>query len=153
MKKLSLCILMLMCFVMSGCGKEKLKEVTTLDEFNTIATNNGFVVNDNMKDYSSLSYINGSKKAVLDDIEIEMVEYTDSDSAEKVLKGHIDNFVVRKSTAAHEKDTKGDNYHRYFLVSNNMYMISARVENTLIFCRTDLDNKETVDKLFEELGY
>lgn len=153
MKKLSIYLLMVMCLFMTGCGEEKTKELVTLDNFSTIAMNNNFVVSDNMEGYESVSYIEGSKKAVLDDIEIEMIDYTDSDSAELVLESHIESFNLLKSTGAHEKDSDGDNYHRYFLVSNNKYMISARVEDTLIFCKTDLDNKETVDKIFEELGY
>ena len=82
-----------------------------------------------------------------------MIKYTDNESAEKVLEGHIESFNLLKSTGASEKDTKGDNYHKYFLVSNNRYMISVRVENTLVFCKTLITNKETVDKVLNELGY
>jgi len=153
MKKISISLLLIICLVMTGCGEPKTKELITLDDFNTILTNNSFSVSDNMSNYGNVSYIEGSKKAILDDIEIEMIDYTDSKSAEKVLEGHIESFNLLKSTGAHEGDTDGDNYHRYFLVSNNKYMISARVQDTLIFCKTDLDNKDTVDKIFEELGY
>ena len=153
MKKLGVFLLMVLCLFVTGCGEEKLKEVKTMDDFTTILTNNDFSVSDNSSNYPSVSYIKNSKKAVLDDIEIEMIEYSDSKSAETVLEGHIESFNLLKSTAAHEKDSKGDNYHRYFLVSNRVYMISARVENTLMFCKTNLDNKDTVDKIFEELGY
>ena len=153
MKKISISLLLIICLVMTGCGEPKTKELITLDDFNTILTNYNFSVSDNMSNYGNVSYIEGSKKAVLDDIEIEMIDYTDSKSAEKVLDSHIDSFNLLKNTGAHEGDTDGDNYHRYFLISNNKYMISARVQDTLIFCKTDLDNKDTVDKIFEELGY
>lgn len=153
MKNLGIYLLIMMCFIMTGCGEPKTKEVITMDEFTTIATNNNFTVSDNNGEYEKVSYISDSKIAVLDDIEVEMITYTTNDYAEQVIEGHIENFNLLKNTGAHEKNTDGENYHRYFLVSNNKYMISSRVENTLIFCKTDLDNKETVDKLFEELGY
>ena len=153
MKKLGICFLIIMCLFMTGCGEPKEKEVATLDEFNTIAVNNNFVVSDTINTYSSVDYILEAKKAIYGDIEIEMIKYTDNESAEKVLEGHIENFNLLKSTGASEKDTKGDNYHKYFLVSNNRYMISVRVENTLVFCKTLITNKETVDKVLNELGY
>lgn len=153
MKKLSISLLLIICLFMTGCGEPKTKELITLDDFSMILANNNFSISDNNDSYGNVSYIEGSMKAVLDDIEIEMIDYTDNKSAEKVLEGHIESFNLLKNTGAHEKNTKGDNYHRYFLVSNNKYMISARVQDTLIFCKTDLDNKDMVDKIFEELGY
>lgn len=153
MKKLNICLLLGICLFMTGCGEPKTKNVITMDEFTTITTNSNFTVSDNMKEYKNASYIDDAKVAVLDDIQVEMITYSTEDYAEQVIEGHIENFNLLKNTGAHEKNTEGENYHRYFLVSNNKYMISARVENTLIFCKTDLDNKETVDKLFEDLGY
>ena len=153
MKKLSLFLLMILCLFITGCGEEKLKEVATINEFVSAAEDENFSVEDNSSNYSSHSYITDSRKAKLNDIEIEMIVYSDSKSAESVLESHIDSFNLLKSTAAHEKDSKGDNYHKYFLVSNRMYMISSRVENTLIFCKTNLENKDIVDEIFDELDY
>ena len=153
MKKLGVFLLMVLCLFITGCGEEKLKEVATIEEFIRIAQDENFSIEDNSSNYSSHSYITDSRKAILNDIEIEMIVYSDSKSAETVLESHIESFNLLKSTAAHEKDTKGDNYHKYFLVSNRMYMVSSRVENTLIFCKTNLDNKDIVDEIFDELDY
>ena len=106
-----------------------------------------------MSIYKNYDYITDARLATLDDIEVEMIQYTDSESAEKVLKGHIDSFNLLKSSGAAEKNTKGDNYHKYFLVSNNRYMVSIKVEDTVVFCKTMLTNKDKVDELFEKLGY
>ena len=153
MKKLFVFFLMIMCFFMTGCGEDKTKVSISTDEFSDICSNNGFTVKDNSSAYEKYDYITGSKIASLNDIEIEMIQYTDSESAEKVLEGHIDSFNLLKSSGAAEKNTKGDNYHKYFLVSNNRYMISVRVDDTVIFCKTMLTNKDKVDELFEKLGY
>ena len=153
MKKLFVCFLMIMCLFMTGCSEDKTKVSISTDEFNNICTDNGFTVKDNSSIYEKYDYITDSKLASLDDIEIEMIQYTDSESAEKVLEGHIDSFNLLKSSGAAEKNTKGDNYHKYFLVSNNRYMISVRVDDTVIFCKTMLTNKDKVDNLLEKLGY
>ena len=153
MKKLFICFLMAMCLLTTGCGEEKSKVAVNGDEFSDICSDSGFTVNENTATYQNYNYITDARLATSGDIQIEMLEYSDSESAEKVLEGHIESFNLLKSSGAAEKDTKGDNYHKYFLVSNNRYMISVRVDNTLIFCKTMLTNKEKVDKVFEELGY
>lgn len=153
MKKLSVYLLMIMCLFMTGCGEDKVKVSVTLDDFNTVLTNKGFTVNDNMNAYSGVDYIIDSKKAILDDIEIEMVKYSNSDYAGKVLDSQIDSFNLLKSTGAQEKKDKGSNYYRYSLVSNGRYMISTRVDDTLVFCKTLLENKEIVEEIYNELGY
>lgn len=153
MKKLFICFLLVICFLTTGCGEEKSKVAISADEFNNICTDNGFTVNENTVTYQSYDYITDARLATLDNIQIEMIQYTDIESAEKVLETHIESFNLLKSSGAAEKNYKGDNYHKYFLVSNNRYMISVRVDDTLIFCKTMLTNKEKVDKVFEELGY
>ena len=106
-----------------------------------------------MDTYSSVDYILDSRKAVDGDTEIEMVVYIDSETADKALNYHISSFETLKSTAAAEKEKEGKNYHSYFLISNNRYMISTRVDNTLIFSKSMLENKELVEKIISELGY
>ena len=32
-------------------------------------------------------------------------------------------------------------------------MISTRVDNTLIFCKTLITNKEVIEKIYNEIGY
>lgn len=153
MKKLFICLLIFGCLLITGCGEEKTKVAVSADEFNNVCTDSGFTVNENTAVYKNYDYITDSRLATLGDIQIEMIQYSDSESAEKVLEGHIESFNLLKSSGAAEKNFSGDNYHKYFLVSNNRYMISVRVDNTLIFCKTMLTNKEKVDKVFEELGY
>ena len=152
-RNLSICLLLLLCLFMTGCGEEKSKTAVTLDNFSNIVSGKGFTVTDNMNGYSDVDYILNSKFAVYDDIEIEMVEYSNSDYANKVQEGHIESFDLLKSTGAHVKKDKGSNYYSYSLVSNNRYMVSTRVDNTLIFCKVMLDDKEIVEEILTELGY
>ncbi|MGN1358102.1 MAG: hypothetical protein ACI4WU_01910 [Bacilli bacterium] len=143
---------LVICLILTGCGGGS-KEVKSTSDFDTVASNNGFTVNDNMSTYSGNDYITGAMVATTSDITIEMVIYDSVENANKVQEGQIDSFNLLKSTGASEKKDKGDNYYKYFLISNNYYMVSSRVDNTLIFCKTLLTNKEEVDKVLDELGY
>ena len=149
MKKLSICLLFIMCLFITGCGS--VKDVISLEDFGTVVTDKGFVVY--LQDYSSVNYINEARLAKVDGIEIEMINYTDSKYAKQVQDEQIESFNLTKTTAAWEHKDKGKNYYRYELVSNGYYMINTRVDNTLIFCKTLLENKEKVENIFNELGY
>ena len=124
---------LVICLILTGCGGGS-KEVKSTSDFDTVASNNGFTVNDNMSTYSGNDYITGAMVATTSDIIIEMVIYDSVENANKVQEGQIDSFNLLKSTGASEKKDKGDNYYKYFLISNNYYMVSSRVDNTLIFC-------------------
>lgn len=153
MKKLSIFILMIMCLLVTGCGNDKEKIAVTSDKFVTVLTNKGFKVNDIMDTYSDVDYIVEAKKAVLDDIEIEFVRYSSNEYAKKVQDKQIGSFALLKNTGTHENKQEGKNYYKYFLVSNNRYMINTRVDNTLMFCKTMLEDKDIIDDVYNELGY
>ena len=153
-KKNLLLLLLLICAFVTGCGN-KTKEVTTIDSFNDSATRNGFTVKDNLDKYKSDNYIvNASLATYNDDIKIEMIVYDSEESAIKVQDEQLKQFNLSKNTGAGgEKKDKGKNYYKYFLVSNNFYMLSTRVDNTLVFCKTLLSNKEKVESILNDIGY
>ena len=152
-KKRFIYLLFIFCLFMTGCGDDKTKTVATLEQFTDITTNKGFVVNDIMNIYENYDYILEAKKAIYEDVEIEMVKYTDSSYADKAQENHIDSFDLLKNTGAHSKKDKGDNYYSYSLVSNGRYMVSTRVDNTLIFFKIMLEDKDLVDEILNQLGY
>ena len=152
MKKKILLLGIFMLLLLTGCGGGT-HEVKSISDFETAAKNNGFTVVNNKDSYDEVNYIIDAVKATTSDIVIEMIVYDNADDAEKVLEEHIKSFNLLKSTGAAEKKQTGDNYHKYFLISNNYYMVSSRIDNTLIFCKTLVTNKESVDKVLDELGY
>ena len=152
-KNLIICLLFIMCLFITGCGEDKIKTAATVDDFSNVLVSKGFTVVDNMNAYSGVDYILEAKKAVYDDIEMEMIKYTDSDTANKVQENHIESFDLLKSTGAHAKKDKGSNYYSYALVSNNRYMVTTRIDNTLIFCKVMVEDKEFVEEILESLGY
>lgn len=153
MKKFIMCLLFIGCLFITGCGSNKVKEAATVLDFMDVLEEKNFTVTDNLESYEGLDYILESKIAEYEDIKIEMVRYIDSDNAEKSLKNHKKSFDLVKSTGALENVEKGKNYHSYSLVSNGRYMISSRIDNTLIFTKVMLEDKEVVEEILTELGY
>lgn len=154
MKRFSLFLIFLCCLFVTGCGNSnKEKTVKTLNDFEIAATSNGFVVTNNMDSYENVSYIMDSMKATLGKVEIEMVIYDNEDNAKKAHDSHIEVFNGMKGSGATLNKNKGKNYYSYNMISNGYYMISERVGNTLVFSKTQLANKEKVDKLLRAMDY
>ena len=107
--------------------------------------NIAIIINDN--------YITGSIKCTLNDLTIEMVTYDNSDDASKIQTQHISSFMAIKGTAATANKDKGKNYYKFTMISNGYYMVSSRIENTLIFSKTPIANKETVEGIINNMGY
>ena len=153
MKKINFLLLGICCLLLVSCSNGESKKVISVDDFQMVSLNNNFEFRDNMESYPGVSYIKEAKKAVLDSTTIEMIVYDTVDNAKNVQDNQISNFKKIKNTAAPESKEEGDNYYKYSMVSNGYYMVSSRVENTLVFCKTTLDNKEKVEKVLEEIGY
>ena len=153
MKKLSIYLVIIICLFITGCGSDKTRVAKTLDEFETAATGSGFSVTENEKYYSTTDYIIEAKIATYDEIEVEIIKYSDSETASKVQEQHIESFNLLKSTGAYAEKEKGSNYYDYALISNGRYMVSTRVDDTLIFAKVFIEEREMVESLINSLGY
>lgn len=155
MKKLKVLILVFIICLLVGCTKEsnKSKEVRSMIDFEEASSNIGYSVVDNIDSYMGVDYITDSKKVEFGNTSVEMVVYTDIESAKKVQEEQINTFRKFKNTATTENKEKGTNYYKFWMVSNGYYMVSSRVDNTLVFCKTELKNKENVEKILSDLNY
>ncbi len=152
MKKISLLVLGLFCLFLTGCGGDS-KEIKTLKEFETVGIDNGFTVTDNLLSYNNATYITGSYVANLDNAKVEMVIYDTEENAKKAQENQIKTFKNIKSSGATGESKKGKNYYSFSLISNGYYMVSSRIDNTLIFSKTLLENKDKVISILESLDY
>ena len=152
MKRISLVLLGFFCLLLTGCGGET-KEVKTLKDFETSGTNNGFTVTDNLLSYNNAKYITGSYVAALDDTQVEMVVYDTEANAKKAQDNQIKSFKNIKSSGATGSSEKGENYYSFTLISNGYYMVTSRIDNTLIFSKTLIENKDKVTTLLDSLDY
>ena len=152
MKKIYLFILVITCLVITGCNN-KAKEAITVDDFVNKGNNLGFIVEDNMNSYMDANYINEAKKATLDNVVIEMIIYDNDDNASKVQEEQIKNFLNIKNAGASINKDKGSNFYKYSMISNGYYVVTSRIDNTLIFSKTLLENKDKVIEYLDSLGY
>ncbi len=152
MKKLSL-LLVIFVFVLTACGSEKTKESNNLENFMSVAGGYGYAVSDNLNGYKNVNYITGASMATFGDTELEMIIYDSEENAITVQNSQIDNFLKLKSTGESIHKDKGDNYYKYVMISNGYYMVSSRIDNTLIFTKTPLENKESVENVLNAMGY
>ena len=154
MKKIKYLFVGVICLLLVGCGaSDESKNVGSLSDFESIASNNNFVIEDNMSNYIDVNYITEAKIATLDDVIVEMIVYTDIDSTKKVQDGQIDSFRKIKNTGVTEHKDEGKNYYKFWMVSNGYYVVSSRVDNTLIFCKTMLKNKEKIEAILDSMNY
>lgn len=154
MKKYYGLFLLIICLFMTGCKTEETHEVATLELFNNVFTEAGFTVSDNISSYDGEERITGSMIAKLDNgATVEMVTYDSSDSAKLAQENHIDNFNLLKSTGNIINKNEGTNYYQYIMISNGYYMISSRIENTLVFSKSLLENKDLIEGTIKDIGY
>ena len=155
MKKIGLYALCLMCLLLVGCGSNKTKEVGSLDNFQSACVTNSFSYENKLSEYQAqnITYITDAGKATLDDATIEMVIYDNDESASKTQEQHIASFMNIKSTGATAHKEKGKNYYKFTMVSNGYYMVSSRIDNTLVFSKTLLANKEKIESILNEINY
>ena len=153
MKKLYLLFIFALCIFMTGCASKEERTVKTLDDFWNASIHNGYIVNDNMINYEGFDYITGASIATQDDLKIEMVIYDNEKDAIKAQDGQIDTFKTLKGSGAVFNKEEGKNFYIYDMISNNYYTVSARVENTLVFSRAPVENKEKIETILKELEY
>ena len=151
MKKIKIVLIMFCFLFIVGCG-DSVKEVGSLDKFQEVASENELIVEDNMANYTA-DYIKEAMVALNDDLSIEMIVYTDEDNASNVQDSQINTFMNMKSTSGVTKKFNGNNYYKFTMISNGYYLVSSRIDNTLIFTKTLLKNKDTVDNILEAMGY
>ena len=153
MKKLSLLFIFIFCLFLTACGETKEKTVRELSDFAIAGTNEGFDVTSNMESYPDIDYITDSMLATLDEITVEMVIYDNVENATKAQDKQIEVFNNMKGSGANVENDKGKNYYKFTMITNGYYMVSSRVENTLVFSRIPVDSKEKVEYILDYLGY
>ena len=58
-----------------------------------------------------------------------------------------------RGTGTELHNDEGKNYRKFWMISNGYYMVSSRIDNTLIFAKVLLENREKVDSVLEDMGY
>lgn len=154
MKKSFLVFLIIVSLVITGCRKNSTRVATNLDLFSEAFSNEGFIVTDNINSYSGEDYITGAMIAKNSDGDgIEMVIYDTADRASNIQEQQIDSFGLLKGPASIENKDKGVNYYDYVIIANGYYMVSSRVDNTLIFAKVSDSNRDKIEGILDSMRY
>ena len=158
MRKGKVLLLGVICLLLVGCGtksknKEESKETTLINNFEEVSTKNEFIFLDNKGAYPDDKEVVDAKKAILDDVVVEMVIYKDNKSAEKAQDKQIKDYKEEANESAKENKKEGKNSYKYILEYDDFYIVSSRIDNTVVFCRTVNQNKKKVDAILKELKY
>lgn len=151
MKKFKIVLMVMIVFLITGCAS-KVKDVKSIDNFKNSAEEKDLIASDNIENYTA-DYINEAMIATRDDLEIEMIVYDNDENASKIQESHIKAFMNMKSTGSIIKKNKGKNYYKFTMISNGYYLVTSRIDNTLVFTKTLLKNKYIVDSILDKMEY
>ena len=151
MKKFKIVLMVMIVFLITGCAS-KVKDVKSIDNFKNSAEEKDLIASDNIENYTA-DYINEAMIATRDDLEIEMIVYDNDENASKIQESHIKTFMNMKSTGSIIKKNKGKNYYKFTMISNGYYLVTSRIDNTLVFTKTLLKNKDIVDSILDKMEY
>ncbi len=150
-KVLSILLLMIMLFSLSGCLK---KTPIDTDNFITNATSFNYTIQDNTNEFSNeVGVIKSTLALSTNGYQIEFYEFKDTESSKKMFNINKTNFEFLKSSKYSESTTNAMNYNTYSLSTDSDYMYTSRVDKTLIYLKVNISNKDEVKEFIDKLGY
>lgn len=131
------------------------KEPITVDEFKSIMESKKYELIDVSAQFAEYDFVKEAYLA-LDkdaDYQIEFYELSDEENTIAFYNNNKKSFENSKSGNSVETTLNGKNYSRYVLSSDGEYMLLSRIDNTMIYVCEDLELKDTIDNVLDELGY
>ena len=151
MKKLRNIILILITFLLVGCGSKK--EITS-SEFKEITRDNDFYIQDVKEQFSEYDYIKEAMIAVKSGkYQIEFYVLEDEENALAFYKYNKDVFEASKESTSLYAEVDFEHNNRYTLTTGNEYKVISRINKTVVYVNTTKENKNDVNKVLKKLGY
>lgn len=134
----------------------KPKTAATVESFQQVAADKGYESYDMTSDYESYDTVTSAILAQDPENTDMQVEFYVLDNEQDAS----DIFDVNKSsfdTNAGDNNTKSSksvsNYETYTVKDDNQYMYICRVDNTMVYIQTSVDNMDAAKAFTSELGY
>jgi len=147
-KVISLLLVTFLCFVLTGCGSEK---AMTTKKFTETMSKEGYQLNDISEQYKNNQLIDQAVVASKEHHQIELYISKDAKKSEEYFQIDLQIFGEKGNNTVKEETTK--NTHTYSIIKNGKYIYISRIDNTLLFAYVNENEKTTVDKLIDKLGY
>ena len=139
--------------LLTGCNK---KEVVSTVDFEALATQKGYIVQDGTDYFASYDYVKLATLAAPQDksFQIEFYELNDEAVAMSFYDTNKNNFIMMKSSNADEVTKNGKNFDLYQLEMYGRFMMIERVDNTVIYVNsTEASNRTVIESFLKELKY
>ncbi len=150
-KILGIVVGLLLMFVLTGCGS---KTAITLEEFSSVAKEEGYSISDAMDQFVGIDYMKSATVAITEDnYQVEFYELDDDTHATAFFNNNKLRFEGLKGNASLESSIDMGNYSTYSLTSDGQYMYLSRVDNTLVYVDVKEEFKDEVKELIDKLGY
>ncbi|MBQ2972659.1 MAG: hypothetical protein IJE16_08990 [Ruminococcus sp.] len=150
-KKLSLVlVIILLILSLFGCGA---KEAKTPEEFKSFMEGKGFTVVDSTLFAQDIIKADTVLTALGDNYEIDYYELSTQTGASSLFELNKEAFENEETAVNLTTHLSSDNFDYYSLVSDTGFHMTARVDNTVVYCYTDAEYKDEIVELITELGY
>ncbi len=150
LKKLSLFLLViLLCVSLVGCGEKVAK---TPEEFNDFMESKDFTVADSTLFAQTVVTAKTVLTALNDNYEIEFYELNCNDTSKEFYNLNKEAFLNEESSNTTTEIT-GSNFDYFDMTNDSGFRMTSRIDNTVIYCYTEVEYKDEVKKLIKEFGY
>ncbi len=150
LKKLSLFLLViLLCVSLVGCGEKVAK---TPEEFNDFMESKDFTVADSTLFAQTVVTAKTVLTALNDNYEIEFYELNCIETSKEFYNLNKEAFLSEESSNTTTEIT-GSNFDYFDMTNDSGFRMTSRIDNTVIYCYTEVEYKDEVIKLVKEFGY
>ena len=146
-KYIKLLSLVLIVFLITACGEEKVKLDTK--RFTEKISNLEFVVSDNTKLIEDKT-IKGAYSAHNGKYQIEFYIFKDEKRAKEA---YTSNKKYLENNKKKGKEKEDNTYSKYVQELTDTYNVLTRVEDTLIYASVNIEYKKDLKKVLKELNY
>ncbi|MDO4749127.1 MAG: hypothetical protein Q4A12_08145 [Eubacteriales bacterium] len=149
-KFVAVTLIFIMIVLLTACGNKTPK---TADEFTSFMESKGFTVADSTLFAQTIITADTVLTALNDNYEIDFYVLSSDTGASSLFELNKSAFESDGSTVSETTNISSDNYNYYDNISDTGFRLTARVDNTVLYCYTDAEYKDEIIDIITELGY
>lgn len=127
-------------------------EIVSLEEFEQIMEDKDFtVISVKETQFADYDYVKDVKLAINEDYQIEFFVFDDTSDAEKSHMANVEKFESEKGNMTTNFTQNVSNGGIYKLQDKDKYKCSIYVDNILVFVDTNIEHKEEINSILDEI--
>jgi hypothetical protein len=136
--------------IFSGCSTNKTP--LTSDGFKEKMEEAGFEIYDITDQYEE-GLLQAAYVAMKEDYRLEFYVLNTNDDAKAMFNANQSDFEDLRSGNSSYNSVDIGNHSSYKLTTEDGYYVLSRIDNTLVFVKTDKKNKDAISNTLKNLGY